>query len=315
MWEQTVDFLVFDQMGLDAASRLGHAVHFFIYDTVKIALLLAAIIFAITLVRTWFNTEKVRLWLHGKPAWLGYLMAAIFGVVTPFCSCSAIPLFIGFLQARIPIGVTFAFLISAPMNNEVAIGLLLVLFGWEATAVFVVLGLLVAIAGGFLMDKLRAERWILIDVMPIKELKVFERNEPMGERIRESWSHTAELFKKIMPYVLIGVGVGAGIHGFVPGDFVARYAGSENPFAVPLAVLMGVPMYANAIGVVPMIEALVGKGMELGTALAFMMAVATLSLPEAMILKRVMNLKLIALFFGLVTAGIILVGYAINLIF
>lgn len=315
MWEKTVDFLVFDRMGLDAASHLGQAVHFFIYDTVKIALLLAVIIFAITLVRTWFNTEKVRLWLHGKPAWLGYLMAAVFGVITPFCSCSAIPLFIGFLQARIPIGVTFAFLISAPMNNEVAIGLLLVLFGWKATLVFVALGLLVAIAGGYLMDKLRAERWILIDVMPIKELKVFERNEPMNERIKESWSHTAELFKKIMPYVLIGVGVGAGIHGFVPGDFVARYAGSENPFAVPLAVLMGVPMYANAIGVVPMIEALVAKGMELGTALSFMMAVATLSLPEAMILKRVMNLKLIGLFFGLVTAGIILVGYAINLIF
>ncbi len=315
MWEKTVDWLIYDQAGLDAASRLGHAVHFFIYDTVKIAFLLVAIIFLITLVRTWFDTEKIRLWLHGKPAWLGYLMAAVFGIITPFCSCSAIPLFIGFLQARIPIGVTFAFLISAPMNNEVAIGLLLILFGWQATLVFVALGLIVAIAGGYLMDRLRAERWLLVDIQPLGALKRFERHEPLTQRAKEAWSHTTDLFKKIMPYVLIGVGIGAWIHGFVPGDLVARYAGAENPFAVPLAVLMGVPMYANAIGVVPMIEALVAKGMLLGTALAFMMAVATLSLPEAMILKRVLSLKLIAIFFGIVAAGIILTGYVMNLIF
>jgi uncharacterized membrane protein YraQ (UPF0718 family) len=310
-----VTVLVHGWWGLNPDTRYAQAAHFFIYDTVKIAFLLVAIIFLITLVRTWFDTDRIRIWLSGKPPWLGYLMAAVFGIITPFCSCSAIPLFIGFLQARIGVGVTFAFLISAPMNNEVAIGLLLILFGWKVTLVFVLLGLVVAMLGGFLMDRLRAERWVLVDVQPLKELKAFERNEPLAARARESWIHTADLFKKIIPYVLIGVGVGAWIHGYIPSDLISRYAGAENPFAVPMAVLMGVPMYANAIGVVPMVEALVAKGMLLGTALSFMMAVATLSLPEAMILKRVLSWRLIGLFFGVVTAGMVLVGYIINLIF
>lgn len=315
MWERASAFLVFDGLGFSPESALGQAVHFFLYDTVKIGLLLLAVIFLVSFLRTWFSTEKVRLWLHDKHPALGYLMAALFGIVTPFCTCSAIPLFLGFLQARIPVGVTFSFLISAPMNNEVAIAMLLGLFGWKVAAVYVALGLAVAVVGGFLLEKIGAARWVLIQVPEAENLEGFQEERNMNMRLKEAWSHTREIGIQVMPYVVLGVAAGAAIHGYVPTDLIARYAGGDGWWTVPAAVLLGVPMYAGAAGVMPLVEVLTAKGMLLGSALAFMMAVTALSLPEAMILKRILHLRLILLFFAIVGGGIMINGYLFNTLF
>lgn len=313
MWQQFVDYLTYDLSGL--SGKLGDAVNFFIYDTVKIWFLLLTIIFAVSFLRTWFNTEKVRAYLSGKSEFAGNILAALFGIITPFCTCSAIPLFLGFLQARIPVGVTFSFLISAPLNNEIAIAMLFGLFGWKVTAVYIGFGLVVAIIGGFLIGRMGVERYILIDVKPMDaELEMPQILLTPKERVREAWGNTADIFKKIYLYVMMGVGVGAWIHGYVPTDFIAAYTGGDNPFAVLMAVLMGIPMYSNAAGVMPLVEVLTAKGMLLGTALSFMMAVTALSLPEALILKRLLHVRLIALFFAIVGAGIIGVGYLFNAI-
>ena len=312
-WEAWTKTLVYETLGLHG--KMADALQFFLFDTVKIWLLLVVIIFAVSFLRTWFNTEYVRAHLQGKSALYGHIAAALFGIITPFCSCSAIPLFLGFLQARIPLGVTFSYLISAPMNNEIAIAMLFGLFGWKVTAIYIGFGLFVAVLGGWVIGKMDLEKEVLLEVKPIDaKLHADVVHLPLKARAKEAWDYTWDIFKKIYLYVMLGVGVGAWIHGYIPADFIARYTGAGNPFSVVIAVLMGIPMYSNAAGVMPLVEVLTQKGMLLGTALSFMMAVTALSLPEAMILKKVLSLKLIGIFFAIVGAGIIAIGYLFNFI-
>lgn len=315
-WEKFVDYLIYSLIGLDKSTHTAQAIHFFIYDTVKIFILLISIIFLVSFLRTYFNTEKVRVYLQGKSEFIGNTLAALFGIITPFCSCSAIPLFLGFMQARIPIGITFSFLISAPLNNEIAIAMLFGLFGWKITTIYIGFGLLVAILGGYFIGKVKGiEKYVLIPVTPLEgELEDVKIELSFKQRRVEAWVYTVDIFKKIYLYVIIGVGIGAFIHGFIPADFIAKYAGGDAWYTVPLAVLMGIPMYSNAAGVMPLVEVLTSKGMLLGSALSFMMAVTALSLPEAMILKRILDVKLIAMFFSIVGVGILLVGYIFNTI-
>ncbi|DAB34892.1 MAG TPA: hypothetical protein CFH82_03065 [Sulfurospirillum sp. UBA12182] len=315
MWLNSVDYIIYEFLGLSKGA-LSDALHFFIYDTVKIYFLLIVIIFLVSFLRTYFNTEKVRVYLQGKSEFSGNVLAALFGIITPFCSCSAIPLFLGFMQARIPMGITFSFLISAPLNNEIAIAMLFGLFGWKITALYIGFGLLVAIIGGFVIGKIKGlEKYVLIPVKSIEgELEDVQISLHVSQRVSDAWVYTIDIFKKIYLYVLIGVSIGAFIHGYIPADFIAEYAGGDAWYTVPLAVLMGIPMYSSAAGVMPLVEVLTSKGMLLGSALSFMMAVTALSLPEAMILKRILHVKLIALFFGIVGFGILLVGYVFNAI-
>ena len=311
MWYDLSRAFVFDVIGLQG--HLADAVHFFLYDTIKIWFLLLSIIFAVSFLRTWMNTEMVRAWLAGKREFTGNILAALFGIVTPFCTCSAIPLFLGFLQARIPVGVTFSFLISAPLNNEIAIAMLFGLFGVKVTALYIGFGLLVAIVGGWLIGRTRAERYVLLDVPVLQgDLHVKATSLNLAQRTRDAWGATAEIFRKIWLWVMAGVGVGALFHGFVPADFIAEYAGGDAWYAVPLSVVMGVPMYASAAGVMPLVEVLTQKGMLLGTALSFMMAVTALSLPEAIILKQILAPRLIATFFAIIGLGIMGIGYLFN---
>ncbi len=313
MWQSFVNYLTIDMMGL--SGRTNSTVNFFIYDSVKILFLLVVIIFVISYLRTHFNTEYVRAHLQGKSLIYGNVLAALFGIITPFCSCSAIPMFLGFIQARIPLGVTFSFLISSPMNNEIAIAMLFGLFGWKITALYIGFGLFVAILSGYIIGKFDLQKYILLDVQPMNgELEKVKIKLTFKQRAKEAWEYTVDIIKKVWIYVLIGVGVGAFIHGFVPQEFIVKYAGGDNWYGVPLAVLFGVPMYSNAAGVMPLIQVLTSKGMLLGTALSFMMAITALSLPEAMILKRILHVRLIALFFGIVAVGIICIGYLFNFI-
>ena len=313
LWESGVDYLVYGLLGLDIETQKAQALHFFIFDTVKIYSLLVGIIFLISFLRTYFNTEKIRTYLQRRNTFTGNILAALFGIITPFCSCSAIPLFLGFMQARIPMGITFSFLISSPMNNEVAIALLFGLFGWKITAIYIGFGLLVAILGGYVIGKLKLEKYVLIPVVPMEgELAEVQIKLSWKKRLHDAWQNTADIFSKIYLYVLLGVGVGAWIHGYIPTEMIVAYTGENRWYSVPLAVLMGVPMYASAASVMPLIEVLTSKGMLLGTALSLMMAITALSLPEALILKRILHVKLIAIFFGIVALGIMGVGYLFN---
>lgn len=312
-WEKFVDYFIYTLLGLDKEEHLTLALHFFIYDTVKILVLLITIIYLVTLLRSYFPIEKARAFISGKNRITGHILAAIFGVLTPFCSCSAIPLFLGFLQARIPLGVTFSYLISAPLSDAVVIALLLSLFGWKIAALYVFVGLSIAIVAGIIIGALNLEKEVLIEVKPMS-VNYNEQKITFNSRLKESWEYTLDIFKKIYLYVIIGVGIGAFIHGYIPTDFISKYAGGEIWYAPIVAVIMGIPMYSSAAGILPLVEVLTSKGMLLGTALSFMMAVVALSLPEAMILKRVLSIKLISIFFGIVGFGILLVGYLFNII-
>lgn len=313
MWQEFSGTIVLDWLGF--SGRMGDALHFFLYDTIKIWFLLLAIIFAVSFLRTWFNTEKVRTYLAGKREFTGNILAALFGIITPFCTCSAIPLFLGFLQARIPIGVTFSFLISAPLNNEIAIAMLFSLFGWKITAIYIGFGLAVAILGGWLIGRFNVEKYVLISVPPLSgDIELPTYVPSFKERVNEAWGNTRDIFRKIYLWVMVGVGVGAWFHGYVPAEFIAQYAGGDAWYAVPVAVLMGIPMYASAAGVMPLVEVLTQKGMLLGSALSFMMAVTALSLPEAIILKQILHVRLIALFFAIIGAGIMGIGFLFNTI-
>ncbi len=311
-WHQIVSHFVYKTLGLSPDSAAGSALDFFLYDTFKILLLLTLIIFIITFIRSYFPTEKVRDYLAGKHPLFSHIAAALFGIITPFCSCSAIPLFLGFIQARIPLGVTFSYLISAPMNNEIAIAMLFSLFGWKITALYIGFGLLVAVVAGIIIGKMGLEDEILIKPPAITPAHIDEPKIPISKRLKEAWEYTADILKKVGIYVIAGVGVGAWIHGYVPSDLIVKYAGGDAWYAVPLATILGVPMYSNAAGVMPLIEVLTQKGMLMGTALSFMMAITALSLPEAMILKKILSIKLIAIFFGTVAIGIMLIGYIFN---
>ena len=313
MWHELSRAFVYETLHLQG--RLADALHFFLYDTVKIWFLLITIIFAVSFLRTWMNTEMVRAYLAGKKEFTGNILAALFGIITPFCTCSAIPLFLGFLQARIPVGVTFSFLISAPLNNEIAIAMLFGLFGWKITALYIGFGLAVAIVGGWLIGRTKAEQYVLLDVPVMQgDLHVASTSLDLKQRAGDAWKATVEIFRKIYLWVMAGVGVGAWFHGFVPAEFIADYAGGDAWYAVPVAALMGIPMYASAAGVMPLVEVLTEKGMLLGTALSFMMAVTALSLPEAIILKQILHTRLIATFFAIIGVGIIGVGYLFNII-
>lgn len=308
------DLLTYRVLGIAEGSRLGDAVAFFLYDVPKILILLTVIVFAIALVRTFFSTEKTRKLLAGKRLFGGNVAAALLGVVTPFCSCSAVPLFIGFVEAGIPLGVTFSFLVASPMVNEVALVMLFGSFGWKVAAVYLVSGLVVAIASGIVIGLLGLERYVEEYVYGIKVGEAAAEALTWRDRVVYSRDFTIDLLKKLWPYVVVAIAVGGAIHGYVPEEFIARYAGPDNPLGVPLAVALGVPMYSNAAGTVPVMQSLVAKGLPLGTALAFMMAITALSLPEGIILRRVLKPQLIAVFFGINAVAIIGVGYLFNLV-
>lgn len=300
-------------LGLSRSTALGEAVHFFCYDTPKVLMLLVGIVFVMGIIQTFFSQEATRRLLAGKREGVGNLLAALLGIVTPFCSCSAVPLFIGFLSAGVPLGVTFSFLISAPMINEVALALLFGLFGWKVAALYLGLGLLVAIGAGLVIGKLHMEAHLEDWVREASEQPLptaDERDWPL--RLLAGWNHVRRIVGKVWLYVLAGIAVGAGIHGYVPEDFMAALMGKEAWWAVPAAVLLGVPMYTNAAGIIPIVEALLGKGAALGTVLAFMMSVIALSLPEMIILRQALKPRLIATFAGVVALGILLVGYVFN---
>ena len=308
-------WVAFEFLPLEAGTPIGEAVAFFLYDVPKVLLLLFGIITVVTLVRGFFPPEKVRGALAGRNAVVGSVAAASFGIVTPFCSCSAVPLFIGFVEAGVPLGVTLAFLISSPMVNEVALVLLWGLFGPGVALVYMAAGLTVAIVGGLVIGRLHLERYVEDYVWQLQGAgggASFEMRLTWEERIRDAWAYTKDLVRRILPYVLVGIGVGAFIHGFVPTDLVMAVAGPGNPLAVPIVVLLGVPLYSNAAGTIPIVQALLGKGMAVGTTLAFMMAVTAISLPELIILKKVMKTRLLAVFVAIVTTGILFVGYLFN---
>ena len=304
-------------LGLTRATHAGEAVHFFVYDTPKVLLLLAGIVFVMGIVQTFFAPERTRALLSGKRVGVGNVLAATLGIVTPFCSCSAVPLFIGFLSAGVPLGVTFSFLIAAPMVNEVALVLLFGMFGWKVAAMYLGLGLLVAIVAGFVIGKLKMEGHLEDWVQKIQAGHIdpaIGLNLRWVERFEAGWSHVKQIVGKVWPYILLGIGLGAAIHGYVPEDFMASFMGKDVWWAVPAAVVLGVPMYTNAAGIIPIVEALIGKGAALGTVLAFMMAVIALSAPEMIILRKALKPRLIATFAGVVATGILLVGYLFNVV-
>ena len=313
-WENIVSYLVYTQLALEQESKFAQALHFFIYDTVKIYILLVTIIFVVSLFRTYFPVEKVRAYLQGKHKLVGHVSAAFFGMLTPFCSCSAIPLFLGFLQARIPLGITFSYLISAPLSDAVVIALLFSLFGWKITLMYIASALLIAIIAGLIIGRLNLEKEILITIPPSSCCQGENGSVDFNSRLNEAWGETKMIFQKIYLYVIIGIGIGAFIHGYIPSETIVKYAGGDAWYGPIMGVLMGIPMYSSAAGMIPLIEVLTSKGMLLGTALSFMMAVVALSLPEAMILKKVMSLKLISIFFGTVGTAILIVGYVFNTI-
>ncbi len=306
---------VVDVLGLSRQTRFGEAIHFFFYDSPKVVLLLTGIVFLMGIIQTFFSPERTRAMLSGKREGVGNVLAASLGIVTPFCSCSAVPLFIGFLSAGVPLGVTFSFLISAPMVNEVALVLLFGMFGWQVAALYLGMGLLVAIVAGLVIGKLKMERYLEDWVQKILGgQSAHQPGETLSwvQRFEAGGAHVKEIVGKVWPYILAGIALGAGIHGYVPEDFMASFMGKDVWWAVPAAVVLGVPMYTNAAGVIPIVEALIGKGAALGTVLAFMMSVIALSAPEMIILRKALKPTLIATFAGVVACGILLVGYVFN---
>ncbi len=314
MLKQFADYVTFTLLKLQPTSHAGDALNFFIYDTLKIFLLLTTIVFVVAIIRAYFPPEKTKRILAHKKEYIGNMMAALLGIITPFCSCSAVPLFIGFVEAGIPLGVTFSFLISSPMVNEIALIMLWGLFGWKIALIYTGTGVLLAIASGIVIGRFKMEKYVQDYVWETKVGNMEIVQTSFREKIIYARDYTAELLKKIWPYVLIGIGLGGIVHGYIPTELVVKYAGRDNPLAVLVAVLIGTPLYSNAAGMIPVVQALVGKGMAMGTVLAFMMSVTAISFPEAIILKNVLKMPLILAFFGIVTAGIIIVGYLFNAI-
>ena len=308
------EWFTYDLLGLSPATRLGSSVAFFAYDAPKVLMLLGLVVFGVGIIRTFFTPATTRRLLAGRRESAGNVLAAGLGIVTPFCSCSAVPLFIGFVTAGVPLGVTFSFLISAPMVNEIALVLLYGLFGWRVALLYVSTGLLIAIVAGWVIGRLRVERLVEPWVYETLAGEVAEEHPPFTERLHSALDAVRDIVGKTWPYVLAGIALGAVIHGYVPENFMASIMGRGAWWSVPLAVLAGVPMYSNAAGIIPIVQALLEKGAALGTVLAFMMAVIGLSLPECVILRRVLTPKLIAVFVGTVAVGILIVGYLFNLV-
>ncbi|NCO63810.1 MAG: permease [Flavobacteriales bacterium] len=320
-WIQNLaDWLIYSVLGIHADTHLGTALNFFVYDTLKILILLFIIVFLMGIVNTYFPIEKLKDYLHRKKLYgLEYFFASIFGAITPFCSCSSVPLFIGFVQGGIPLGVTFAFLITSPLVNEVAIAMFIGLFGWKATLIYAGSGILLGTIGGWLLGKFNLEPLLSDWVKKILEHKMQqgkyeEEKLSFRQRLPEITQSAWDIVKGVLWYVIIGIAVGAAMHGYVPENFFGQYLGGGEWWTVPIAVLFAVPMYANAAGIVPVIEVFVAKGVPLGTAIAFMMATVGLSIPEATLLKKVMTMKLIAIYFGVVTLFIMLSGFLFNIL-
>lgn len=320
--DQLASWLVFEVFEMSKGSRLAEALHFFIYDTTKILILLFIVIFLMGIVNSYFPVNKVRNYLsRNKLFGFEYLMASLFGVVTPFCSCSSVPLFIGFVRGGIPLGVTFAFLITSPLVNEVAIGLFIGLFGIKVTAVYLISGIILGTVSGIILQKLKLERYLtpwvkeVLDKAEREQEKMENEKVQLMQRLPLIWREVLSILKGVIPYVVVGIAIGALMHGYIPSGFFEAYMSKENIWAVPLATVLAIPMYSNASGILPIVQVLVAKGIPIGTAMAFMMGVVGLSLPEAMLLKKVMTFKLIAIFFAVVAICIIISGYLFNMIF
>ena len=309
-------WFTYSLLRMEQGGHLGSSVEFFVFEAPKVLMLLVIVVFVIGIIRSFFTPEKTRKILSGKSESVGNVLAALLGIVTPFCTCSAVPLFVGFVTAGVPLGVTFSFLISAPMINEVALVLLFGMFGWKVAALYMGVGLTIAIVAGWILGRLHMEKYIEPWVF---ETQVGENvaGQVMNWQDRINYGLTAvrDIVSKVWIYVVLGIAVGAGIHGYVPEDFMASFMGKGAWWSVPLAVLLGVPMYSNAAGIIPIVKALLEKGAALGTVLAFMMAVIGLSLPEAIILRNILKPKLVFTFFGIVAAGIIIIGYIFNIVF
>ena len=315
--ERITDILIYSLVGLTPKVPLTDAVWFFVFEVPKVLLLLTLIVFVVGIIRTYFSPERTRKILGGKKLFVGNVLASMLGIVTPFCSCSAIPLFLGFVESGVPLGVTFSFLIAAPMINEVAVVLLFGLFGWKTALLYMSTGLLIAIISGYIIGRLKLEKYVEPWVYEVKagHLDLVEEKISFSQRITAGIDAVKEIVAKVWIYIVIGIAVGAGIHGYVPENFMASLMGKSAWWSVPIAVMIGVPMYSNAAGIIPIVQALLEKGASLGTVLAFMMSVIGLSLPETIILKKVLKLPLIFAFVGIVGAGIIVVGYFFNLIY
>jgi uncharacterized membrane protein YraQ (UPF0718 family) len=315
--EYSVNVLIYSFIKLEPNSHLTESVRFFIYEVPKVLLLLTLIVFAVGIMRSFFSPEKTRKALEGKPLFAGNVLASSLGIVTPFCSCSAVPLFLGFVETGIPLGITFSFLIAAPMINEVAVVLLFGLFGWKTAFIYVATGLVIAISAGYVIGKLKLERFVQDWVYEIKPVKVIQEKAKLklNERIEYGLYAVKDIVSKVWIYIVIGIAIGAGVHGYVPENFMAGIMGKSAWWSVPVSVLIGIPLYSNAAGIIPIVQALMEKGASLGTALAFMMSVIGLSLPEAVILKKVLKIQMLFIFFGVVAVGIIIVGYIFNLIY
>jgi uncharacterized protein len=309
-------WLTYNLLPIQAGSHLGSSVEFFLYDTPKVMMLLFLVVFGVGIIRSFFTPEKTRAFLSGKSEFAGNVLAALLGIVTPFCSCSAVPLFIGFVTAGVPLGVTFSFLIAAPMVNEIALGLLYGLLGWKVAAIYMGTGLFIAIFAGWIIGRLKLEGHIedWVTQTNATAMDMEEEKLSWNDRFVYGWEAVKEIIGRVWVYVIIGIAVGAGIHGFVPEGVMASIMGKGSWWSVPLSVVIGVPMYSNAAGIIPVVEALLGKGAALGTVLAFMMSVIALSLPEIVILRKVLKPRLIAIFIGVVASGILCVGYLFNML-
>lgn len=312
--QNLADFLVDDLFNLKSGSHLTESIRFFLYEVPKVMMLLVGIIFLVGIVRSYFSPEKTRKALEGKSLFAGNIMASVLGIVTPFCSCSAIPLFLGFVEAGIPVGVTFSFLIAAPLINEVALILLVGLFGWKIALIYVITGLSIAIIAGFVLEKLKLQKYVAEWVFEVKSNQLENQDEKITfrERIDSGYEAVKDIVGKIWLYILAGIAIGAGAHGFVPDAYLANALGAQNWYSVPLAIVVGIPLYSNAAGIIPIVSVLIEKGVSLGTALAFMMSVIGLSLPEIIILKKVLRWQLIAVFISVVAVGILMVGFIFN---
>ena len=314
MFEYFADLVVYQWLALSPGERFTNALHFFVYDVPKILTLLAVAIFVISIIRSYFPPEKTKKYLGQKRTFIGHILAALIGIMTPFCSCSAVPLFIGFIEAGVPLGVTFSFLISSPMVNEIALILLWGMFGWQVALIYMTSGVIIAIVGGWIIGRLKLEHWVEAYVFEIKMGEIEFVEPTFTERIRNAKAFTVQLLRQITPYIVVAIAVGGFIHGYVPDNFIVEYAGKSNPFAVPLVVAIGVPLYNSASGMVPIVYALLEKGLPLGTALAFMMAVSAISFPEMIILRRVLKIQLVGVFAGILAVAITFTGYLFNAI-
>ncbi|MFA5077139.1 MAG: permease [Candidatus Micrarchaeia archaeon] len=312
MIQEFADWLTYSIFGLAKETQIGAAVNFFVYDSIKVTLLLAIIVFFVGIARTFITPEKVKKLLGGRREGTGNVLAALLGIPTPFCSCSAVPLFIGFVEAGVPLGVTFSFLIASPLINEVAATMLLAMFGWEIAALYVISGLVIAIAAGVAIGRLKLENEVEDFVYKIKAKKTAENKMEWKQRVEFGISESKNITLKVLPYVALGIAIGGLIHGYAPADFLASIAGKNNPLAVPMAVLIGIPLYSNAAGMVPIVGVLISKGMATGTALAFMMSVIGLSLPEMIILRKVLKPKLLAVFALVLFVSFTITGYVFN---